>query len=292
MSKNFLKIAHISDLHFSKIIYTPTQFFSKRWIGNLNVILNRRKIHLNPKPFELVSYLENKDYTHILISGDLSTTSHVKEFHLAKSYIKELEKLGCRVFVIPGNHDCYLKSVEKKKLFYKHFKEYFPQNIDDIKEEKVLKTRLKDDLWLVLLDTTIPCPVHKSQGLYSLKQDLALRKTLASIPKGHKIILMNHFPLFQYESLRRSLLGAGLLQKTLKSFPNVFLYLHGHTHKHAIADLRDSGYPIVLDSGSLSHNHLSFFNSIEVSDDNLNIQSLEYKGKSDWQTFKTLDVSL
>ncbi len=292
MSNNPIKIAHISDLHFSKILFGPGQFLSKRWIGNLNVAFNRRKIHLNPKPYEIIPFLKGQGFTHVFISGDLSTTSHKKEFLVAKSYIEKLKEIGVEVFVIPGNHDCYLKSVEKKKSFYKHFESYFPSHIQDIREDKVIKTKLQDGLWLVMLDTTIPCPFHLSQGLYTLKLDVSLKKTLASIPEGEKIILMNHFPLFQYEAERRSMLGATLLQKTLKSFPNVILYLHGHTHKNTMANLRDSGYPVILDSGSLSHKSRSFFNTIDIFDNKMQVQSLKYEAKNLWKPFKALDIEL
>lgn len=292
MSKPSIKIAHISDLHFSKILWDIKQFFSKRWIGNLNVIFNRRKIHLNYKPYEIIPFLKNKNYTHVLISGDVSTTSHKKEFDMAKAYIKQLEELGLKVYLIPGNHDCYLKRVERKKLFYKHFKDYFPGNISSIKQSKIEKVSLDEGLWLVLLDTTKPCPIHLSQGFYTLEHDKLLQKTLASIPKKDSIILMNHFPLFQYESKRRSMLGAELLQKTLKKFPNVVLYLHGHTHKNTVANLRSSGFPIILDSGSLSHNTRSFFNSITIADKQVIIQSLKYKSKNLWIPFKTIETNL
>lgn len=288
MTKKSLKIAHISDLHFSKILFSPTQFFSKRWIGNLNVILNRRKIHLNEKPLEFIPFLQKHNFTHVFISGDLSTTSYRKEFLIAKHYIEKIENLGIKVFIIPGNHDCYLKHTEKKKIFYR----YFDKNLENLKKEKVLKIALQEGLWLILLDTCQPCPFYLSQGLYSLKQDILLRETLSSIAPHEKIIIMNHFPLFQYESKRRSLKGAALLQNTIKNFQNVIMYCHGHTHKNTIADLTASSYPLILDSGSLSHRDLSSFNSIDIFNNKIIVQAFKYHSKNTWEPFKMVQKNL
>ncbi len=287
-----LKIAHISDLHFSKILLSPSQFFSKRWIGNLNVILNRRKIHLNPRPFEFLNYLKDKNYTHVFITGDFTTTSLNKEFALAQLYLDQLIAMGLSVFVIPGNHDCYLKKCEKQKTFYKYFEPYSPKSLSSLKKHRVSKEQLADHLWLVSLDTTIACPVYLSQGLYSLEQDIKLGNILDSIPSEDHIILLNHYPLLQHESKRRSLKGAHLLQNTLKSYPNVIAYLHGHTHKNTIADLRKQGYPIILESGSLSHKSHSYYNSIEIKDSLFEVSAYHYKQTNLWSKVKTLRTQI
>ena len=41
-----LRIAHISDLHFAKLSLNPFQIFSKRFIGNANSLLSRKKVFI------------------------------------------------------------------------------------------------------------------------------------------------------------------------------------------------------------------------------------------------------
>jgi 3',5'-cyclic AMP phosphodiesterase CpdA len=258
-------IAHISDLHFSKVSFGLSQLFSKRCIGNLNLILNRSRIYKNERPFSLVNAFKKQGISHIFISGDLSTTSSKEEFQIAKELIDEFKKESIQVFMIPGNHDTYTKSSYKKKLFYQFFEDLFDPSLKfNLKDHQVSGLPLGDRWWLVRLDSTYPSAFYYSTGLYTEKHDQNLRTLLDKIPKDDFIILMNHFPLFQHEHPRRIMYGADLLRKTLALYPNVKLYLHGHTHRHCIADLRGNHLPIVLDSGSVSHVKKGSYNRIEI----------------------------
>src|SRR5277367_2209296 len=96
-----IKIAHISDLHFSHLTFSPSQFFSKRWIGNLNLIFSRKKDYQPEKLHTLAAYFAKENVSHLFITGDLSTTSLDEEFKKAKDFIEGFEKVGIKVFVIP-----------------------------------------------------------------------------------------------------------------------------------------------------------------------------------------------
>lgn len=259
------KIAHISDLHFSKISFGLSQFFSKRCIGNLNLILNRCRTYKNDRPFSLVHTFKKHQISHVLITGDVSTTSSKEEFLIAQKLVEEFQKEHMQVFVIPGNHDAYTKSAYKKQLFYQYFEDQHTPSLGfTLKENKVSGYALGEGWWLVKLDTTYPAPFYHSTGSYTQKQDQDLRTLLDRIPKEDSIILINHFPLFYYEHPKRIMLGAELLRATLSLYPHVKLYLHGHTHRHTIADLRGNHLPIVLDSGSAAHAKRGSWNLLEI----------------------------
>jgi hypothetical protein len=51
----------------------------------------------------------------------------------------------------------------------------------------------------------------------------------------------------------------------LQRFDQIKLYLHGHTHRHIIADLRASQLPIVVDSGSTSQKEGATWNLIDIT---------------------------
>lgn len=260
-----LKIAHISDLHFSAFALDPIQLFSKQWIGSLNLLLNRGRIYKNEQVHTLSKVFEREQVSHVLIAGDLTTIASVREFDLAKDFIDSLKGQQHEVFAIPGNHDSYTKKAFSKKLFYKKLGERCDLKLGfSLEEDFVSGIELSPHFWLVQIDSTHPCPFYDSTGLYTKTHDDNLRALLSKIPTDDHIMIMNHFPIFNVDSPRRRLIGADLLRKTLSLYSNVQLYLHGHTHRHCIADLRGNHLPIVLDSGSAAHNHKGTWNMLEI----------------------------
>lgn len=258
------KIAHLSDLHFSKIGFSLKSFFSKECIGNLNLLLHRKKTYRPVDVDGLIETFKQEHISHVLISGDLSTTSSCQEFTKAQEFLARLESERFKVFVIPGNHDNYTRYTEKHKLFYRYFLDPEPYQGFSLKSHKITAQYLGDQVWLVLIDTTKPAPVYKSTGTYTHEQDQHLRTLLQSFPKNDLVFIMNHFPLLDIEEPRRRLIGSMLLRQTLQDHPNVKLYLHGHTHKPSVQDYRGSHLPIISDSGSLSHIKKGGWNSLEI----------------------------
>jgi|GEM_PF-217345 len=254
-------IAHISDLHFSKASWGFAQLFSKRLIGNLNLLLRRRHLFQNALPFSLIDIFKREGVSHLIISGDLTTTSYKKEYNYASAFVEELKKINIKAFLIPGNHDHYTKKDDKAKLFYRYFPTYYPlssskSEIDTftLSNHGVTTCPLVDGWRLVLLDTTCATSLFSSNGFFSPIIEKNLTHLLNLTTPNEKIILVNHFPLVQKgQSSRRQLLRGEALQVVLQNFPNVHLYLHGHTHHNTIADLRSNGLPLTMDSGSAGH---------------------------------------
>lgn len=285
-------IAHISDLHFSKISFGISQLFSKRCIGNLNLIFNRARVYKNERPFSLLNAFKDQGVSHVFISGDLSTTSSKPEFEMAQKFIKELQKQSIQVFTIPGNHDAYTNYSYRKKLFYKYFTDTENSSLNfNLKTDGVSASSLGDQFWLVRVDSTYPSAFYRSTGLYTQKHDAHLRSLLNKIPKDNFIILMNHFPLFHHEHPSRIMYGAELLRKTLSLYPNIKLYLHGHTHRQCIADLRGSNLPIVMDSGSVSHVKKGSYNRIEIYKNSCVIDTCTPNEHSLWNSEKTVSYT-
>jgi len=275
-----IKIAHISDLHFHSISMNPFQIFSKRFLGTLNAVYNRKE--MDPSLYlPLIDQLEAEETTHIIISGDVSTTSHPREFAMAKAAIDEMESRGMKVFVIPGNHDTYTRKAERLNSFY---------NAMGIAPKKVRVHQLEEGITLVLLDTTKYMNYINSGGHFTKQIEADLRETLKGI--ADKVILVNHFPFFQHEPILKRLVFGDKLQEVLREFPQVFLYLHGHTHRHTFADLREDGLPIVLDSGSLSDRSKSTFNMLELSKNQLNVHTYRLHKSTLWINEQTHSLQI
>lgn len=246
-----MRFAHISDLHFGSTTLSPFQFFSKRWLGNFNYLLKRKKHFCYNRLIELIDLFKANEITHIIITGDLSVTSRRKEFKMAKRFLDLLKKEGFVVFTIPGNHDNYTKASYRRKRFYRFFEPHFHQECPyNLRDHKVSYTKLKEGLWLMGLDTAVATSWISSEGYFSPKAEENLEKALKEIPKTDRIILINHYPFFQNDPKKKQLVRAPLLKKLIGKFPNIFLYLHGHTHRQIVADLRGSDLPIISDSGS------------------------------------------
>jgi len=280
-----MKIAHISDLHFSKISWDPLQFFSKRILGNLNLLLKRKNVFSSTQPFTLLKRWKELGVSDVIISGDLTTTSSREEFRIATRFVDAIKEMGIEPHIIPGNHDHYTRRSYRKKLFYDYFPLQFGIDIPsfNLKEHGVTAKKLDYDWWLVGLDTAVATPLLSSGGLFSKKVEKNLNKILDEIPKQDKILLVNHFPFFKHEIPRRRLKKGEALQKVIENHPNIFMYIHGHTHRRTLGDLRKNGLPIVTDSGSAAYLHGSW-NLITLTPSSCEIKVYEWQ--KEWREIK------
>lgn len=288
-----LKIAHISDLHFSKVTLNPFQFFSKRWLGNCNLIFSRNKAHSISSLEEIAKILIQEKVEIVFITGDLSTTSRSIEFKQAKEWIDSLKKNGLKVFTLPGNHDHYTKQAYKKKLFYEYFvNSDFPFLFKDLacslKKEKVEAFALNDNWQCILLDAVVPTSLWASTGLFSEDMELSLIKVLKKMPANKNTLLLCHFPYFCTDTARKQLLGRERLKKLLEN-SSITLYLHGHTHNQSIATLYPE-LPTTLDAGSCSHVKNGSFHIMELKKNEANLIVYRHKNKP-WEIERKVSFS-
>lgn len=276
-----MKLAHISDLHFNALSLSPLQFFSKRWLGNLNLVLSRKKNFITDRLNSLIELFQSLGVEHVIISGDLSTTSYEKEFELASQFIKQFNAVGIEVLALPGNHDQYTQRAFKQRLFYQYFDAKFSEEkAFNLRDHGVTATSLAPKWWFIALDTAIATSIVSSRGYFSPKTEAHLEELLALIPSDHNILLANHFPFFEQEGPRKSLGRAKALRDLVRRHPNIRLYLHGHTHRHCIADLRSNGFPIILDSGSTSHSKTGSWNFLDISPSGCEIKAYKWDPES------------
>ncbi|MES2345906.1 MAG: metallophosphoesterase, partial [Chlamydiota bacterium] len=206
---------------------------------------------------------------HLVVTGDLSTTSHPKEFASAKQFLTKIESLGISVHTLPGNHDNYTKRDFAKKTFYQFFN-------TPSKDTGISIKFLSANFWLITLDTTLATSLVSSHGYFSPKIEKHLEQALQAMPKDAKIILANHFPLFDQESPRKSLRRSNNLRALILKYPQITFYLHGHTHAHCIADLRESHLPIILDCGCTPHKETGAFHIIEMEKERYNVKVFRF----------------
>ena len=91
-----------------------------------NLILNRAwNYRMETMPF-LVKHIEELHPDHLLITGDLTTTSLEEEFQAVHDALKPLLQGPSSTTVIPGNHDRYTRDATRNRLFEKYFAELAP----------------------------------------------------------------------------------------------------------------------------------------------------------------------
>jgi 3',5'-cyclic AMP phosphodiesterase CpdA len=249
-----IRLAQISDVHVYRHAVNPLQFFSKQWIGNLNILLNRRfKFHRDPK-YELVAYFEQLNVRHVIISGDLTSTSLAGEFEVARQFVEALEKSGFRVHLVPGNHDNYTKRAFRKKKFYSYFgpvesDPHSPAGELNLADHRLCLRDLGSGWWWVGLDTTVAAGMLRSNGEFDLLLQARLSRALGTLPAESRVVMTNHFPLTTTHP-SHDMKRLKSLRELLVLHPTVKLYLHGHIHKQAITDGRPASLPLLLNSGS------------------------------------------
>ncbi len=285
-------LGHLSDLHFSKIDFNPSQLLSKRWLGNLNLIFFRNGKYLPERLRQLPAFAKAQGITHLIITGDLTTTARPIEFERAKQFLDGFTAEGIKLIVLPGNHDTYTRRSDKQKRFYN----YFPDLSDSfgycLKKDRLVSIPLGNNHELVIIDTAVATSLAFSGGHFDQLLAIKLADLLSKTPKSKEIILACHFPLF--ESVRRSLAGEKRLIEILRASPNVKLYLCGHTHIQKTENLRCDGLPLMSNSGSISYYKNATWNKLTLSPGLAEITSFKLESAAQnphWITTSTQTLS-
>lgn len=281
-----MKIVQISDVHFTRPNLNPFRLCPKRLIGTLNWLLFRKKESDHAPLAHLPALFQSLGVDLILVGGDLTSTSLPTEFATAKRFF---DRIAQPKIFIPGNHDQYTSGAYREKRFYSFFKNLRPAVLHraeffTLKDHGVEAHNIAPGWWCVALDTAPATKLTSSNGVFSETAEQYLEELLALLPENDEILLLNHFPFFQNDRARHSLIGGERLRKLVESDSRIRLYLHGHTHRHTIADLRASGLPIVLDSGCPMQKKQATWNLIDLNDKKCTVQGYLWDGRS-WNAF-------
>ncbi|NGX60557.1 MAG: 3',5'-cyclic adenosine monophosphate phosphodiesterase CpdA [Chlamydiae bacterium] len=264
-----LRVAHLSDPHFSRVTYHPSQFLSKRWLGNLNLFLFRRKSYQTDHLGHIPELLDTLEVEQVFFTGDFSSTALDEEFEAAKAYV---ESFSMPVSLLPGNHDAYTKEAERSRRFY----DFFPNT--SLEKDRIEVTELGKGWWWIGLDCAVATPLFHAYGLFTPEMEAKLEAHLQKLPEGARVILGNHFPLYPSFHHTHDLKRNEALQKLLIRYPTVKLYLHGHDHKPYI---KEKSTPLVFNSGSCAHKPDGTFYLFDLFEEELLCQRLLFRKEND-----------
>ena len=275
-----MKLAHFSDLHFHHFQISPRQFFSKTWVGNFNGLFNRRRGFSHGMLFTLPDKLKELGVEGVVISGDFTTTSSIAEFKMAARFLSKLRDEGFSLYIVPGNHDIYTKRSERESRFYKEFSPYVSFSgvpSFDLETDHVTAYQLTSSWYLATFDAAKPSSLLHSTGNFHETVEKNLYSLLSSIPKSSHIILLGHFPYHIARAPSHRMKGRKVLSSLLNDFPNVQIYLHGHTHKQQMVNINDRW---LLNSGSISEVGKSFFYLIDLEIESFRVDTFHYLGNA------------
>lgn len=277
-----MRIAQISDFHFTRLTWNPLRLFSKRLFGNLNWLLSRKEAFSQKQLEPLPQLFKDLNVDLILLGGDFTTTSLPVEFEEAKKWVGLFSQPW---IAIPGNHDHYTYRSYRTKRHYRYFSN--PKTSNLILENDGIEVHPISKEWtLIALDTARPTLPHSSQGLLSEALEQKLEETLKTIDTP--VILLNHYPFFQNDEPHRRLERGQALEQLIRRHPKIRLYLHGHTHRQTIADLQPGGLPLILDSGSSALGTLGSWNLIDLSPQGCTVTG--YRWNSQWTPLRKEEI--
>jgi 3',5'-cyclic AMP phosphodiesterase CpdA len=263
-----LRFAHLSDWHATSLVGGGWGLLKpKRLSGWASWRFSRRDRHHPAILDAAIRDVHAQSVDRVLVTGDLTHVSLASEFPEAA---KQLEALGTpeEVFLIPGNHDCYVP-IEPERS-WDHWAAYLrgtPRNEidpriasclgpepDGSRSERAPRyedyptLRLDGRLAVIGLCSAIPEPIFCATGALGATQLERLECLLERLrEQGFARVVMLHHPIIASdEGARRALRDAAELRAVLER-QGADLVLHGHKHRRRVHWLNgpDGEIPIV-----------------------------------------------
>ena len=123
-----MKFIHIADMHFDVPF---TSLNNKSELGDLRR-LEQRKVFK-----QIIEYIKENEIEYFFIAGDLYENEYVKQSTI--EYINNLFKEipETKIYIVPGNHDPFLKNSYYAKFNWNNNVYIFNENIEKIELENI-----------------------------------------------------------------------------------------------------------------------------------------------------------
>ncbi len=239
-----MRLAHCSDLHLLSLEGSGwLDFVNKRWIGGLNLLMNRGRHHQTPIWEAMMEDFNGQKIDHILVTGDVTNLALDEEFRFAKELFGKLDLGPNDITVLPGNHDAYVQA--GATYFKQHFGEFFTSDAEFAwpDGESWPCIRKRGPITLFGLSTSLQTPWFTAYGVIGDAQLERLRTALLDerFAGTRRIVAIHHSPAEPKARSRvRGLRDRHKLYKILEE-TGAELILHGHEHLDLSASLPAKG---------------------------------------------------
>jgi 3',5'-cyclic AMP phosphodiesterase CpdA len=240
-------LIHISDVHvFSARSLRPHFLLDKRLLGGLNALLRRRRIHEFDVTLAALDVVRRTRPDHLLVTGDITTLGAEEELRRFRRALEDLPLSVEQITVLPGNHDAYVPSVVRGRLFERVFAPYLGTDANFRAFEWPL-VRLRGPLALVGCCTARPCPLPFAVGPRGAQQLARLEAVLADprLESRCRVVGLHHPPQPGVGHWHNRLTDAAAFRKILAR-QGAELVLHGHLHQRLAAKLPGPRDPVAV----------------------------------------------
>lgn len=266
-----VRFAHLSDWHATTLARAGLERFrGKRLSGFVSWAISRRRHHSPEILAAAFRDVQAQAVDRIFVTGDLTHISLPSEFEAAR---EQLDRLGSpeQVFLIPGNHDCYVPVAPS--FGWDHWAPFLrgqlPSGVDaelaaglavpsagfgaiDLsgsasapRHADYPTLRIFGRIAAIGLCSVIPTPIFRAGGELGPEQLGRLRHLLEVLGRrGLCRVLLIHHPVHAgSEPERRALWDAEALRRLLAE-TGAELVLHGHKHRRRVHFLAGPDKPI------------------------------------------------
>ncbi len=208
-ANNNLRIAQVSDAHFSSFEENTSYKFLKR-SGDL----------LDDAIFQINT---SGPYDFVMFTGDLINYPKVEEL---EKFTKHADKLMYPWYAIDGNHDISLDGPLTKRKFM----EILAQNNENMNQKNIYYAFTpKKGFRVICLDSIIDYKLT-ANGEISNEEFLWLKEELEAHEKD-TIIVCTHVPIIEpFSSSNHKMLNEYEVRKLLKTHKKPLIVLQGHYH--------------------------------------------------------------
>ena len=252
------RLAHVTDPHFRGAGGLAFRdLFTKRGIGLLNVIVNRRRKHRMELLEALAEDLRATPYDHLVVTGDLSNVSLEGEWRAARRWLDGLGRPAESTTVIPGNHDVYVEAARGAfEALFATYQGSDPERPRATSEALYPFVRVRGEVALIALNSCLPTGDLGAWGELGEAQLGRLRTCLGepSLRGKRRVVVLHHPPVRLKGGEDRNLRDRAAFAATLAE-TGAELVLHGHDHRDEEATLAGPGQSRipVVGAGSASY---------------------------------------
>lgn len=250
-----IRFAHLSDWHATTLVGGGRALLgAKRLSGWASWGLRRRAHHSPSVLAAAFRDVQSQDVDRILVTGDLTHISLEQEFRAAAL---QLQALGTpeKVFLIPGNHDCYvpIPLACSWDLWSPYLSGMRPSDLDPElggclapareatgapRHQDYPTLRVQGRLATIGLCSAIPTPIFRAGGRLGAPQLDRLERLLNVLRDRNlcRVVMIHHPVSEKGEPARRALWDGEALRQVLAR-AGAELVIHGHKHRRRKAML-------------------------------------------------------
>ena len=231
-----LRLAHFSDVHLTTrpLGWRTRDILGKRTTGWLNVVAlgrGRRFKHAATVTAALLADLRGRNFDHLVFSGDATTLAFRSEMTTAAKLLGVGDASLPPAIAVPGNHDVYTHSAEKKREFELAFGAW--QKGQRIDHEHYPFAQKAGHVWLIALNSAkANFWTWDATGKVGDAQLDRFRRLCDTLSPGPRVVV-SHYPILlpnrKPEPPFHRLRDFERVKKVCGEC-GVSLWLHGHKH--------------------------------------------------------------